>query len=227
MTQQSCRPRCPVALRTLSSRSPIVSSSRLLSPGGRRHARDSRRSSSATATKRLRRSPGRGHPTLLIVDLSLPRVDGFAVVRKIRRQTSERRDAHHRRRRARVAAVGSARAGGTAGNRARSSPLDIDNAGLSDVLVAESRAMRRASQTEPLRCRDDIAAPRTSTTSSIARRSKRGDGFSMPASIGYLRVDDEENLTFHVAARDPGRRSPSARRPTSVFSARSPRRPIR
>src|SRR6186713_2860450 len=31
----------------------------------------------------------RGSPTVLIIDLSLPRVDGFAVVRKIRRQTSD------------------------------------------------------------------------------------------------------------------------------------------
>jgi diguanylate cyclase (GGDEF)-like protein len=29
--------------------------------------------------------------------------------------------------------------------------------------------------------------------------------FLMPASIGFLKVDEEENLTFHVAARDPAR----------------------
>jgi diguanylate cyclase (GGDEF)-like protein len=81
--------------------------------------------------------------------------------------------------------------------------LDIDNAGLSDVLVAESRAMRRSSQMgrpagatkSPASYLDDIV-----DRAAIDARRR----FLMPASIGYLRVDDDEDLTFHVAARDPG-----------------------
>ena len=88
-----------------------------------------------------------GPPRLLIVDLSLPRVDGFALVRKIRRQASEADT-----RIIVVAAHESLRAAA----RELAGPLeiaavlslDIDKAGLADVLVAESRAMRRASEAE-------------------------------------------------------------------------------
>jgi len=143
-----------------------------------------------------------GPPKLLIVDLSLPRVDGFALVRKIRRQVSEADT-----RIIVVAAHESLRAAA----RELAGPLeiaavlalDVDNAGLADVLVAESRAMRKASQAEP-----GFAATRhpASELDDIVDRAavEARRQFQMPASIGYLRVDEEENLTFHVAARDRG-----------------------
>jgi diguanylate cyclase (GGDEF)-like protein len=143
-----------------------------------------------------------GPPKLLVVDLSLPRVDGFAVVRKIRRQASEAET--------RIIVVAAHESLRSAARElalpleiAAVLPLDIDQAALTDVLVAESRAMRRASH---------------AGISSTARKSSPPDlddivdraaiearrRFAMPASIGYSRVDDVENLTFHVAAREPG-----------------------
>ena len=97
-----------------------------------------------------------GPPKLLIVDLSLPRVDGFAVVRKIRRQTPETETriivvaAHESLRSAARELAGPLEIAAVL-------PLDIDNAGLADVLVAESRAMRRSSQAGPPLCRDEVA----------------------------------------------------------------------
>jgi diguanylate cyclase (GGDEF)-like protein len=143
-----------------------------------------------------------GPPKLLIVDLSLPRVDGFALVRKIRRQVSEADTriivvaAHESLRSAARELAGPLEIAAVLA-------LDIDKAGLADMLVAESRAMRKASQAEP-----GFAATRhpASELDDIVDRAavEARRRFQMPASIGYLRVDEEENLTFHVAARDRG-----------------------
>src|SRR6185369_6202610 len=143
-----------------------------------------------------------GPPKLLIVDLSLPRVDGFALVRKIRRQVSEADTriivvaAHESLRSAARELAGPLEISAVLA-------LDIDKAGLADMLVAESRAMRRASQAEP-----GFAATRhpASELDDIVDRAavEARRRFQMPASIGFLRVDEEENLTFHVAARDRG-----------------------
>ena len=143
-----------------------------------------------------------GAPWLLIIDLSLPRVDGFTVVRKIRRQTSESET-----RIIVVAAYESLRSAA----RELAGPLeiaavlalDIDTSELSDVLVAQSRAMRRAAEAgrdasaskSPASFLDDIV-------DRAAIEAQRR--FQMPGSVGFLRVDEDENLTFHVAARDPG-----------------------
>ena len=143
-----------------------------------------------------------GAPRLLIIDLSLPRVDGFAVIRKIRRQSSEAET------RIIVAAAYEplrAAARELAGplEIAAVLPLDIDRTSLADVLTAESLALRRPGQSErnttngksPVSELDDII---DSAAVEVRRR------FQLPASIGYLRVDDDENFTFHVAAREPG-----------------------
>jgi diguanylate cyclase (GGDEF)-like protein len=143
-----------------------------------------------------------GPPKLLIVDLSLPRVDGFALVRKIRRQASESDT-----RIIVVAAHESLRAAARelAGplEIAAVLPLDIDKAGLADLLVAESRAMRRASQVE--RSSGSARPPGSDLDDMVDRAAVEARRrFQMPAGIGYLRVDEEENFTFHVAARDSG-----------------------
>jgi diguanylate cyclase (GGDEF)-like protein len=83
-------------------------------------------------------------------------------------------------------------------------PLDIDRPELSDVLAAESRAIRRAGQAG----RDASAAksPASFLDDIVDRAAIEAQRrFLMPASIGFLKVDEEENLTFHVAARDPAR----------------------
>src|SRR5215831_1716613 len=83
-----------------------------------------------------------GPPRLLIVDLSLPRVDGFAVVRKVRRQATDIDT--------RIIVVAAhetlrAAARDLAGplDIAAVLPLDVDKTGLQQVLIAESRAMQR------------------------------------------------------------------------------------
>jgi diguanylate cyclase (GGDEF)-like protein len=143
-----------------------------------------------------------GPPRLLVVDLSLPRVDGFALVRKMRRQASELDTriivvaAHESLRSAARELAGPLEIAAVL-------PLDIDKAGLADVLAAESRAMRRASQIE--RGSGAAKAPGSDLDDMVDRAAiEARRRFQMPASIGYLRVDEEENLTFHVAARDPG-----------------------
>jgi diguanylate cyclase (GGDEF)-like protein len=141
-----------------------------------------------------------GPPKLLIVDLSLPRVDGFAVVRKIRRQTPESET-----RIIVVAAHASLRSAAQelAGTLeiAAVLPLDIEKTALADALVAESREMRKASLPAAARGK----SPATYLDDIIDRAAiEARRRFQMPASIGYLSVDDDENLTFHVAARDPG-----------------------
>ena len=90
----------------------------------------------------------RGAPRLLIVDLSLPRVDGFAVVRKIRRQASDIETrivvvAAHESLRAAARELAAPLA------IAAVLPLDIDAATLADLLRAESRAMRRVDSPLP------------------------------------------------------------------------------
>jgi diguanylate cyclase (GGDEF)-like protein len=129
-------------------------------------------------------------------------VDGFAVVRKIRRQTPEPETriivvaAHESLRSAARELAGPLEIAAVL-------PMDIDNAGLAHVLVAESRAMRRPARVgraavgtkSPTSFLDDIV-----DRAAIDARRR----FLMPASIGYLRVDDDEDLTFHVAARDQG-----------------------
>src|SRR5262245_2980606 len=144
-----------------------------------------------------------GTPRILIVDLSLPRVDGFTVVRKVRRQTPEAET-----RILVTAAYESLRSAARelAGplEIAAVLPLDIDKAELLDLLAAQSRAISRANQTgrdaagskSPASFLDDIV-------DRAAIEAQRR--FQMPASVGFLRIDEEENLTFHVAARDPGR----------------------
>src|SRR5215831_6849147 len=141
-----------------------------------------------------------GAPKLLIVDLSLPRVDGFAVVRKLRRHTPEPDT-----RIIVVAAHESLRSAARelAGRLEISAvlPLDIDKTALDDALAAEARSMRRSSLPaafggkSPVIYLDDII-----DRAAIEARRR----FQMPASIGYLSIDGDENLTFHVAGRDPG-----------------------
>ena len=96
-----------------------------------------------------------GPPRLLVVDLSLPRVDGFAVVRKIRRQTPDTET--------RIIVVAAHESLRSAARElavpleiAAVLPVDIDDTGLSDVLVAESRALRRSCPGTPL-YREEVA----------------------------------------------------------------------
>src|SRR5262245_31170393 len=129
-----------------------------------------------------------GPPRLLIVDLSLPRVDGFALIRKIRRQTSGTETrvivvaAHESLRSAARELAGPLEIAAVL-------PLDIDQAGLEDVLRAESHTIRRVSYTE--RSSSKTKSPTSDLDDIIDRVAiEARRRFQLAASIGYLRVDE-------------------------------------
>jgi two-component system cell cycle response regulator len=142
----------------------------------------------------------RGAPTLLLIDLALPDIDGFAVIRTLRRQPTEPDT--------RIIVVAAHESARTARELAGSLgiswvlPLDADPTALIDLLQAIRETERDEESTEPTAAR---AAIETSVADVIdraaieARRRCR-----MPMSIGYLKVGEDENRTFHVAARGGG-----------------------
>jgi diguanylate cyclase (GGDEF)-like protein len=139
----------------------------------------------------------RGPPALLVVDLSLPKVDGFAVIRKIRRQFSDDETriiavaAHESLRAAARELAGPLAISGTL-------PLDVDPSAMNEVLVGQRRAVSNGvAEAGPQRA-SELADVMDRAAIEARRR------FRMPISIGYLKVGDEEDLTFHVAARDTG-----------------------
>jgi len=148
----------------------------------------------------LQETTRRGAPSLVILDLSLPRVDGFAVIRKIRRGMPESDT-----RVIAVAAHESLRAAARelAGSLAISSilPLEVDRATLTASLESvrtpaeHSAAASASAPSIPDPGIDDVV----DRAAIEARRRSR-----MPISIGYLKIGDQEHVTFHVAAREPG-----------------------
>jgi diguanylate cyclase (GGDEF)-like protein len=143
----------------------------------------------------------RGPPVILIIDLSLPKVDGFTVVRKVRRQAGDTET--------RIIAIAT-HEGLRAAARELAAPLaisgilpmDVDHASLTEVLVAELQAMKGTQHVETLA----FHAAQTPDVSDVIDRAaiEARRRFRMPISIGYLKVGEEEDLTFHVASRDTG-----------------------
>lgn len=146
----------------------------------------------------------RGLPALLIVDLSLPRVDGFAVVRKLRRQASGADT-----RVVVVAAHESLRAAARelSMSLAISSilSLDIDNESLREVLASELEPGGPAAATNPPAVDPKLSQRRALEADEVLDRAaiEARRRFQMPISIGYLRVAEEERLAFQAAGRDP------------------------
>lgn len=143
----------------------------------------------------------RSLPALLIVDLSLPRVDGFAVIRRIRRQSQ---DAD-----VRVIVVAAhesllVAARELAPTLAISSILPID---AGPVPVRE--ALLNACPERSLPATPDREATMPSAQALGAEIDEVIDRaavearrrFQMPVSVGYTRIGGEDNLTFHVATR--------------------------
>ena len=144
----------------------------------------------------------RGVPSLLIVDLSLPRVDGFAVVRKLRRDAS---DADTR-----VVVVAAHETLRAAARELSSSlgissilALDVDKQALKEALSAESSAAtRRAASDAPTtaqRLRGNHGSDADEVLERAAFDARRQ--FNLPISIGYLRIGENETLTFQASAR--------------------------
>lgn len=140
----------------------------------------------------------RGLPALLIVDLSLPRVDGFAVVRKLRRQATEADT--------RVVVVAAHNALLDAARELSSSlaisgilPLDVTHGAIHDTLDASFGRTVPPSTSSDAMPRPTPALDADDAIDRAAIDARRR--FRMPVSIGYTRCGGQENLTFHVAAR--------------------------
>jgi two-component system, cell cycle response regulator len=146
----------------------------------------------------------RGLPALLIVDLSLPRVDGFTILRRVRRQSSEHQthvivvSAHESLRAAARELSGSLGISGIL-------PLDVERQALRDMIFAGLDPARDAARIPaPAPVRETPSATRTSpaldpeeVVDRAAVEARRR--YRMPVSVGYLRLADEESVTFHVA----------------------------
>jgi diguanylate cyclase (GGDEF)-like protein len=129
-----------------------------------------------------------GLPALLIVDLSLPRVDGFALVRTLRRQPS----GNH----TRIIAVSAheslrsaARSLSTSLNIAHILPLDNERHVWSSLMADLMPECRIAPSS-------DVEAIIARATIEARRR------FHVPAAFGYTRLDHQEHLSRALAARD-------------------------
>jgi diguanylate cyclase (GGDEF)-like protein len=158
----------------------------------------------------------RGVPTLLIVDLSLPRVDGFTVVRRLRRQAIARlphvivMSAHESLRTA-------ARTLAATLHLDAVLPLDTDAVTLRDTIVAH---LRPSAPAAPFSA--DTAPPEPSTSVPVIDPEDLVDRaaidirrrFRMPISIGYVKHGEEESVTLHVVSR--GSQPPAPANPIDV-----------
>lgn len=147
----------------------------------------------------------RGNPALLIVDLSLPRVDGFTIVRRVRRSSSEHQthiivcSAHES---LRAAARELSSSLGISGIL----PLDVDPATLREMIFSgldparDAKRRPAAPAPEPESAKQNPALDPEDVVERAAVEIRRR--FKMPISMGYLRFGDQEATTLHVAARE-------------------------
>ncbi|MEQ1728187.1 MAG: diguanylate cyclase [Vicinamibacterales bacterium] len=146
----------------------------------------------------------RGWPALLIVDLSLPRIDGFTIVRRVRRGTPEPQthiivvSAHES---LRIAARELSPSLGISGIL----PLDVDPATLRRMIFSglDPARQERAAPAAPADTREPKTNPALDPEEVVERAAvEMRRRYRMPVSVGYLRFGDEEALTYHLAARD-------------------------
>jgi len=147
----------------------------------------------------------RGAPSLLIVDLSLPRIDGFALMRSLRGQgggaTQTRIVAMSAYETLRAAARDLSLPLGIGAVL----PLDVEPGALRDGLTTIlSRAQERSSAQTTL-FGTTGADTRTMEADEVIDRAALDvrRRFRMPFSIGYLKVDDHESVVTHMATNDP------------------------
>lgn len=146
----------------------------------------------------------RGWPALLIVDLSLPRVDGFTIVRRVRRGAPEPQthiivvSAHES---LRVAARELSSSLGISGIL----PLDVDAATLRSMIFAGLDPSReeRAVPAAPAATREPKINPALDPEEVVERAAVEvRRRYRMPIGVGYLCFADQEGLTYHLAARE-------------------------
>lgn len=145
----------------------------------------------------------RGLPALLIVDLSLPRVDGFTVIRRISRMPGGAAT--------RIIVVAAheplleaARELSPALGIAHVLPIDADYPAWPPILSAMLPALRVPPEEMPP---ERAVLPRPGLTSEVEAVIDRAAGevrrrFHAPVAIGYVRVGAQESLSCCVAARD-------------------------
>lgn len=146
----------------------------------------------------------RGAPALLIVDLSLPRVDGFTIVRRMRRLSADHQT--------RIIAVSAHEALRAAARELAPSlgitgvlPLDADALTVRNTIFAgldpshEDRRRSGSQGSDSLTSRTQPSSGPEEVVERAAVEIRRR--FRVPVSVSYLRVADHEGLTFHVSAR--------------------------
>ncbi|MGC4081830.1 MAG: response regulator [Vicinamibacterales bacterium] len=146
----------------------------------------------------------RGMPALLVVDLSLPRMDGFTVVRRVRRTPSDTPT--------RVIVVSAHESLRAAARELSASlgisgilPLDAEASTLRDMIFAGLDPTHSDQLRTSATAADAVSnRPQPLDHEEIVERAAVGirRRFRLPVSVGYLRVGDREGLTFHVAARE-------------------------
>jgi diguanylate cyclase (GGDEF)-like protein len=145
----------------------------------------------------------RGAPVLLVVDPSLPRVDGFTIIRNVRRQPTAVRT--------RIVVVSAHDSLRSAARELSSSleiaavlPLDADAKTLEDALNIAPEGAREA-RSEPAvpaaLPTQDRAVDADEVIDRAAVDVRRQ--FRMPAAVGYLKLGDDENLMLHVSTANP------------------------
>jgi len=147
-------------------------------------------------------SSTRGAPSLLIADLSLPRVDTFALLKHLRRDTPAEKTV--------VIAVSAyeqlrstARSMADSLGIARILPTDADRSTLSDAVNAALRPVRHE---EP----QIVSHPRATRTASPATVQdalghavlETARRFGAPACFAYLKMKDQERFAAYVSTSD-------------------------
>ncbi|MFN7917572.1 MAG: diguanylate cyclase [Vicinamibacterales bacterium] len=146
----------------------------------------------------------RGAPALLVVDLSLPRVDGFTIVRRMRRLAADHQT--------RVIAVSAHESLRAAARELAASlgitgilSLDADALTIRNTIFAgldpshEDRRRAGGVAADGVASKAPVSVGPDEVVERAAVEVRRR--FRMPVSVSYLRVADHEGLTFHVSAR--------------------------
>jgi diguanylate cyclase (GGDEF)-like protein len=140
---------------------------------------------------------GRGAPIALLVDPSLPRIDGFTVIRNVRRQSA--------RIRTRIIVMSAHDSLRTAARELSSSleiatilPLDAGPQDLETALDIVPQTGRLNGEEPLAACSPERLAAADELIDRAAADVRRR--FGVPASLGYLRLSQHENSTFHVSA---------------------------
>src|SRR5436190_2000798 len=147
----------------------------------------------------------RGAPSVLVVDLSLPRIDGFALLRSLRAQgpgTSTRVIAVSAHETLRAAARDLSTPLGVGAVL----PLDVDSSSLRDAVATLVAPADRSFTQSSVFATSTPGESRPMDPDEILDRAaiEARRRFRMPVSLGYLRVNDQEHLIIQALTSDPG-----------------------